>query len=54
MSDRIDEVTPEDVMRVAHRVFGEGSAKKATVVTSGHDDVLEWRSILKKYGVGGS
>ncbi|TDL20967.1 mitochondrial processing peptidase [Rickenella mellea] len=53
MCDHIDEVTPDDVRRVAQRVFGTQSAKKATVVTMGREDVGDWQAVLRKYAVGG-
>lgn len=54
MCDRIDEITAEDIRRVAHSVFGIGAAKPATVVVMGKDDVGDWQGVLKKYGVGGA
>lgn len=54
MCDRIDEITSDDIRRVAHRVFGSGIAKLATVVVMGKDDVGDWRGVLEKYGVGGA
>ncbi|KAF8527449.1 mitochondrial processing peptidase [Hysterangium stoloniferum] len=56
MCDRIDEVTEVDIRRVAARVFGPGSrdapGAKATIVTMGSEDVVDWKSTLQKYGVG--
>jgi len=55
MCDRIDEVTAPDLRRVATRVFGSGAnglKGKATVVTMGSEDIGEWKSTLRKYGVG--
>ncbi|KAF8580110.1 mitochondrial processing peptidase [Ramaria rubella] len=56
MCDRIDEVTTADLRRVAARVFGPGNhgsqGKKATIVTMGSEDVLNWETTLRKYGVG--
>ncbi|KAI5122367.1 hypothetical protein M0805_004124 [Coniferiporia weirii] len=54
MCDRIDEITPDDIRRVAHRVFGADAAKPATLVAMGKDDVGDWRGVLRKYGVGGA
>lgn len=51
MTDRIDEVTPESVQRVAARIFGPESGHKATVVTMGREDVGDWQAVLQKYGV---
>jgi processing peptidase subunit alpha len=52
MTDRIDEVTPESVRRVATRIFGPASGRKATVVCMGSDDAGDWEGTLRKYGVG--
>jgi len=53
MADRIDEVTPESLRQVAERVFGPKSGRKATVVCMARDDVGDWQTVLRKYGVGG-
>lgn len=53
MCDRIDEVTPDSLRDVAARVFGPNVKKQATIVAMGHEDVGDWKSVLKKYGVGG-
>lgn len=56
MCDRIDEVTAADIRRVAARVFGPGvvnsQGNKATIVTMGSEDVVDWKGSLRKYGVG--
>lgn len=54
MCDRIDELTPEDVLRVAKSTFSQENAKQATVVVMGREDVGDWRGVLRKYGIGGS
>ena len=54
MCDKIDEITVDDIRRVASSIFGLGVAKPATVVVMGREDVGDWRSTLQKYGVGGS
>ena len=54
MCDRIDEVSSEDIRRVANKVFGVDTAKPVTVVAMGREDVGDWRGVLRKYGVGGS
>jgi len=54
MCDRIDEVTPDAIRRVAARVFGSESRNPATVVVMGHEDVGDYKGILRKYGVSGS
>ena len=53
MCEKIDEVTSDSLREVATKVFGPGIAKQATVVCMGHDDVGDWKSVLRKYGVGG-
>ena len=54
MCDRIDEIMPDDIRRVAHRYFGTDAAKPATVVVMGKEDIGDWRAQLRKYGVGGA
>ena len=51
MVEKIDEVTPEAVQRVANCIFGSESGRRATVVTMGHEDVGDWKGVLRKYGV---
>jgi len=53
MCERIDEVTSDSLRDVAMKVFGPNIAKQATVVCMGHDDAGDWKSVLRKYGVGG-
>ena len=48
MCDKIDEITPDDIRRVAHRVFGPDGTKPATVIAMGRDDVGDWRGVLRK------
>jgi len=52
MCEKIDEVTTDSLREVAARVFGSGITKQATVVCMGHDDVGDWKAVLRKYGVG--
>lgn len=52
MCEKIDEVTPETVRKVAFRIFGPGNGRKPTVVTMGRKDISDWQRQLKKYGVG--
>ena len=54
MCDRIDELTPEDIRRVAHRVFGVDAAKPISTVAMGTGDVGDVGKVLKYYGVGGA
>lgn len=53
MVEKIDQVTPEAVQRVANRIFGPESGRKhrVMVVTMGHKDVGNWQGLLGKYGV---
>lgn len=51
MTEEIDKVTGADIRRVAERIFGPDSGKKATVVCMGHEDVGHYESVLKKYGL---
>lgn len=53
MCEKIDEVTTDSLREVATRVFGSKITKQATVVCMGHDDVGDWKAVLRKYGVGG-
>ena len=53
MTDKIDQVTPDDIKRVAARVFGPESGSKPTVVCMGHEDVRDWREAFSKYGLAG-
>ncbi|THH18254.1 hypothetical protein EW146_g2693 [Bondarzewia mesenterica] len=52
MCDKIDEVTPESLQRVATRIFGSDSGNKPTVVTMGRDDVKDWTKVFQTYDVG--
>jgi mitochondrial-processing peptidase subunit alpha len=54
MVERIDEVTPETLQRVATRVFSPESGNKATIVCMGKEDAGDWPAVLKKYGVAGA
>ena len=54
MCDRLDEVDQKAISRVAARIFGPEVTKKATVVCMGRQDVGDYTSILRKYGVGGA
>lgn len=51
MTQKIDAVTADDLQRVAHRLFGQDS-KPPTLVSMGTQDIDEWPSIFKAYGVG--
>jgi len=51
MAQKVEAVTAQDLQRVAQKVFGQGS-KPPTVVGMGTQDITEWPTILKTYGVG--
>jgi processing peptidase subunit alpha len=51
MTDKIDQVTPEDIQRVAARLWGLESRSKATVVCMGHEDTGSWKEVFSKYGL---
>ncbi|KAF8078943.1 Metalloenzyme, LuxS/M16 peptidase-like protein [Lyophyllum atratum] len=51
MTDKIDLVRPEDIRRVAARVFGPKSGNKPTVVCMGHEDTGAWEEVFTKYSV---
>jgi processing peptidase subunit alpha len=53
MCAKIDEVTPESLRKVAYRIFGPQITKQPTIIAMGHEDVGDWKAVLKKYGVGG-
>ncbi|KAF8684626.1 Mitochondrial processing peptidase [Rhizoctonia solani] len=53
MCDKIDNVGPADMRRVAGRVFGE-SGSRASVIVMGAEDVKDPVGVLKSYGVGKS
>ena len=53
MTGKIDQVTPDDVRRVAARVFSPESGSKPTVVCMGHEDVRDWGEVFSKYGLAG-
>ncbi|KAA1468123.1 mitochondrial processing peptidase [Dentipellis sp. KUC8613] len=52
MCDKIDEITPESMQRVANRIFGPQSGNKPTIVIMGHEDIRDWQATMKKYDVG--
>lgn len=54
MTEKIDQVQPADIRRVAERVFGPRSGNKATVVGLGHEDTGAWQDVFSKYSVAGA
>jgi len=53
MTDKISQVTPDDIKRVAARVFSPESGSKPTVVCMGHEDVQDWGKVFSNYGLAG-
>ena len=53
MCDRIDEVDPAAIQRIARKFFGPESKKKPTIIVMAPEDVPidECNSTLRKYGV---
>lgn len=51
MTNKISQVTPEDIKRVAARVFSPESGSKPTVVCMGHEDVRDWGETFSNYGL---
>ncbi|KAF8630982.1 hypothetical protein AX15_002692 [Amanita polypyramis BW_CC] len=51
MVEKIDQLQPEDMRRVANRVFGPQSGAMPTVVCMGHEDTGHWEEVFSKYGV---
>ncbi|KAF5385394.1 hypothetical protein D9615_001243 [Tricholomella constricta] len=53
MTDKIDLVKPDDIRRVAARVFGPKSGNKPTIVCMGHEETGAWEDVFTKYSVAG-
>jgi len=53
MTGKINQVTPDDIRRVAVRVFSPDSGSKPTIVCMGHEDVGNWGEMFSKYGLAG-
>ncbi|KAG5647735.1 hypothetical protein DXG03_008458 [Asterophora parasitica] len=51
MTDKVDLVRPEDIRRVATRIFGPQSGNKPTVVCMGHEETGAWEDVFAKYSV---
>jgi processing peptidase subunit alpha len=51
MRRRIEEVTSEDIMRVAKDAFGPDS-KPPTIIGLGTQDITDWKAVFQTYGVG--
>ena len=51
MTDKIDLLRPDDIRRIASRIFGPQSGNKPTVVCMGHEDTGAWENVFTKYGV---
>lgn len=54
MCDKVEEITPESLRQAAHGMFGPDSGNKATVVVMGHEDLTDYKGVLRKYGVAGA
>jgi len=53
MLEKIDAVTPDDIKRVANRLYGPQSGNKPTVLTLGHENITDHEAIFRKYGLAG-
>lgn len=51
MTEKIDKVTPQDISRVAAKLFAPGSGNKPTVVVMGHEDVGTHKEVFSEYGL---
>ncbi|KIL71542.1 hypothetical protein M378DRAFT_155132 [Amanita muscaria Koide BX008] len=51
MVEKVDQLQPEDIRRVASRIFGPHSTAKPTVVTMGHENTGPCEEVFSKYGV---
>ncbi|KAH8835537.1 Metalloenzyme, LuxS/M16 peptidase-like protein [Flagelloscypha sp. PMI_526] len=52
MLAKVDKITPGDINRVAQRVYHPSSGNVPTILCMGHDELGDWQSVFKKYGVG--
>jgi processing peptidase subunit alpha len=48
---KIDSVTSASINRVARKIIGPDSGNKPTVVCMGKEDVGDWQSTFRKYGL---
>jgi processing peptidase subunit alpha len=51
MTDKIDQVDPNAVRRVAMKLFGPESGNKPSVVCMGYDDVSSPTEVFRHYGL---
>ena len=51
MCDKIEVVTPSDIMRVAERLFGPGGRGMPTILVMGREDVSDWAKVLSHHGL---
>jgi mitochondrial-processing peptidase subunit alpha len=51
MCNKIEAVTPKDVVRVAERLFGPGGRGSPTILVMGREDIPDWAQALTHYGV---
>lgn len=54
MTEKIENVTAQDVRRVAASIFNPQSGSKPTVVVMGHEDVGTYKETFSKYGLAAS
>jgi processing peptidase subunit alpha len=51
MTEMIDNVTAQDINRVAMKLFGPESGGKPTVIVMGHEDVGTYKDVFSEYGL---
>jgi processing peptidase subunit alpha len=52
MCQKIEAITPTDLMRVANRVFGTRAETEPTLLIMGREDSPDWKATMRQYGVG--
>lgn len=52
MCDKVASVRPEDLRRVAGRVFGADMKGPPTTLVMGRKDIGPWEGVFRKYGLG--
>jgi processing peptidase subunit alpha len=51
MTEKIENVTAQDIRRVAAKLFSPESGSKPTVVVMGHEDVGTHQNVFSDYGL---
>ncbi|KAJ6520134.1 Metalloenzyme, LuxS/M16 peptidase-like protein [Mycena sanguinolenta] len=51
MTEKIDQLKPADIKKIAEKYFGLESGAKASVVCMGHEDTGPWEQVFAKYSV---